>query len=379
MARIAVVTPYFPTSTNPSGGRSAYETLKELRRYADVQVIVPTATYPRWEILKPRSYLYTRPSLDYSPSLVKAKYLEYPAIPIVTRPINGFVCASRIRRQIEEYRPDLILNYWLYPQGFAAVMVARRLKIPSVVCAIGSDIRRIPDPLTRWFTLRTLHRASAVLTVSRELRDRVIGLGVPPGKAHAVLNGCDFSIFHPMDRSAVRAALGLQPDTKLILYVGTLKPSKGLRELKQAFLQLRAQDNRVCLAILGAGPLRPELEGAGIRFLGVCDADTVARWMNAADVLTLPSYSEGCPNVVVEALSCGRPVVATNVGGIPEVLGNDCGILVPPADVLRLAEGLRQSLSQSWNSEAISRSSRREWGQVAAETWEVCRSLLPGA
>lgn len=376
MPRIVVVTPYFPSSAHPHSGRSSYETLKELRRYADIQVICPIATYPQWSFLRPRSYLYRRASLDYAPPLISTRYLEYPVFPFLSRGVNGFVCAARIRALVEESRPDLVLNYWLYPEGYAAVSVARRLGVPSIVCSIGSDIRRIPEAVTRWFTICTMRRASAVLTVSRELRERVIGLGIPGEKVHAVLNGCDSQVFHPADRDAARRALGIAPQAELIVYAGSLIPTKGLRELKQAFLQLRPRRPNLRLAMLGAGSLRPELDGPGILLPGLCDVSAVVQWMNAANVFTLPSYSEGCPNVVIESLSCGCPVVATDVGGIPELIREDCGILVPPADSGRLAQALDEALSRTWDTEAISRSSCRGWDAVARETWNVCRAVL---
>ena len=95
--------------------------------------------------------------------------------------------------------------------------------------------------------------------------------------------------------------------------------------------------------------------------------------MRAADLFCLPSYSEGCPNVVVEALACGRPVVATRVGGIPELVKGTCGMLIPPRDIGELRRALDAALSKQWDGEEIARTSRRSWKDVAAETFAVCR------
>jgi teichuronic acid biosynthesis glycosyltransferase TuaC len=102
----------------------------------------------------------------------------------------------------------------------------------------------------------------------------------------------------------------------------------------------------------------------------------IARWLAASNVFCLPSHSEGCPNVVVEALSCGLPVVASNVGGIPELLNSRCGILVPPGDAQQLAQGLLRALDHPWNQEEIAKGSQRSWDEVACETYQVCRSLI---
>jgi glycosyltransferase involved in cell wall biosynthesis len=99
--------------------------------------------------------------------------------------------------------------------------------------------------------------------------------------------------------------------------------------------------------------------------------------MRAADVFCLPSYSEGCPNVVVEALACGRPVVATKVGGIPELVNETCGMLIPPRNAGELAKALDRALSKPWDSEEIARTFTRSWETVAAETLAVCRKVKP--
>ena len=108
---------------------------------------------------------------------------------------------------------------------------------------------------------------------------------------------------------------------------------------------------------------------------GRCDAAGIAQWMRAADVFCLPSYSEGCPNVVVEALACGRPLVATNVGGIPELVNDASGLLTPPRDAAALRESLDRALSRPWDSAEIARASTRSWDSVAAETLAVCRRV----
>ena len=101
--------------------------------------------------------------------------------------------------------------------------------------------------------------------------------------------------------------------------------------------------------------------------------------MNAADVFTLPSYSEGCPNVIIEALACGTPVVATDVGGTPELIKPECGLLVPSANTEALTAALDEAFAKNWDSDRIARSSCRGWDAAARETWEVCRVLLSGS
>jgi glycosyltransferase involved in cell wall biosynthesis len=301
----------------------------------------------------------------------------------VTRPFNGAVCARILLPHVRLSRPDVILNYWLYPDGYAAVRVGRELGVPVIVGAIGSDLRRRNDPFTIRFVRQTMLQADAVITVSQELRQQAVAQGVPAEKVTAILNGCDTSVFFPGDRATARGEVGCDPAGELIVYAGNLLVTKGLGELMQAFLELAKSRPQLHLAIVGQGPygetLARRAAAAGtvdrVIMAGRCDAKGIAQWMRAADVFCLPSYSEGCPNVVVEALACGRPVVATRVGGIPELVNENCGTLVSPRDAVALHAALAAALTKQWEPKEIASTSTRSWEQVAAETLAVCHKV----
>jgi teichuronic acid biosynthesis glycosyltransferase TuaC len=383
--KIVVVTPYFPVPADTHRGHSAYQTLLFLKEKADVEVICPLASYPRTKWLSPWSHRYHHPDLTYRPEGVKTTYFEYPALPLVSRPFNGLVCARRLEPYLSAMRPDVILNYWIYPEGFSAARIARKLGIPVIVGAIGSDLRVPGDPITFRLTLRTLQAADAILTVSEELRRRAIELGVPAAKVTTILNGCDFSIFRPGDRAAARRKLGVDPAAELLLYVGWISPTKGIAELTDAMISLAATHPRLRVTLIGEGgayrsvvEARAAAGGIAERFLflGLQPSGQVADWLRAADLFCLPSHSEGCPNVIVEAIACGRPVVATNVGGIPELVDESCGILVPPHDSRALAEALERALATSWDPSRIAAHLGRGWETVADETYELCCRVL---
>jgi glycosyltransferase involved in cell wall biosynthesis len=159
---------------------------------------------------------------------------------------------------------------------------------------------------------------------------------------------------------------------------------KGLRELVEAAASLHPLRPGLRVYLVGEGPDRAVIEatvqarGAGtyVHALPGCAPDDVVVWMTAADLVTLPSYMEGCPNVVLEALACGRPVVASQVGGIPEIMSNDCGRLVPPRDAAALAAAIGSVLDQSWDAAAIAAHWSRSWSTVAAELLAVFESVL---
>src|ERR1041384_1912124 len=147
MPRIAVVTPLFPIAEEPYRGKPIYQTVLALQKLAEVEVHCPVAVYP--PLLTPR-FRYHRPDLHYRPPGVHSvRYLEYPVIPVLSRPMNGELCAMRLERSLEKSRADVILNYWLYPEGYAAVKIARKFNKPVVVGSRGSDLHRIRDGFTR--------------------------------------------------------------------------------------------------------------------------------------------------------------------------------------------------------------------------------------
>jgi glycosyltransferase involved in cell wall biosynthesis len=377
MLKIAVITPYFPSSAEPWQGRSAYQTLRVLARDAEVRVFFPNAAYPSW--LKPRSRGHGKLDPSYSPPDVKVSYHNYPALPLVSRPMNGWMAARVLLPHVRGFAPDLIFGCFLYPDAFAALKIARALSVPVVAMGIGSDINRIGDPISALHTRTVLREADFVVTVSGDLRAKAVAMGASPTKARAILNGCDLSVFHVMDRLGARQRLDIRPDAEAVVYMGRMDVRKGFRELVDAAASLHPQRPGMQVYLIGEGPDKSRIESViqareatgYIHALQGCAADDVAIWMAAADLVTLPSYMEGCPNVVLEALACGRPVVATNVGGIPEIMNSECGRLVPPRDPAALALALAAVLDTTWDAAAISAQGSRSWSAVAAELLEV--------
>jgi glycosyltransferase involved in cell wall biosynthesis len=383
MLRIAVVTCYFPSSAEPWQGRSLYETLRVLARKADLRVFYPNASYPSW--LKPRSRVYSNLDASFSPPGVRASYFDFPALPVLSRPFNGWNSARVLLPAVRAFAPDLIFGCYLYPDCYAALRIGKALAVPVVAMSIGSDINRIGDPISAMHTRSVLRDGDAVVTVSGDLRRKVLAKGAAPETTRAIVNGCDLSVFHPSDRLAARRKLGITPSAQAVVYIGRMDVRKGLRELVEAAASLYALRPNLRVYLIGEGPDRPRLKSAiqainasaYIHALPACAFDEVAVWMAAADLVTLPSYMEGCPNVILEALACGRPVVATNVGGIPEILSCESGELVPPRDSATLAHALASVLDGNWDASDLSARGSRSWETVAAELLEVFESILP--
>jgi teichuronic acid biosynthesis glycosyltransferase TuaC len=380
--KIAVITQYFPTSEQPWAGHSAYQTLRWLARRNEVKVFYPAVRYPKR--LTPTTGQKSRLDVGYRPEGVEVEYIPYPALPAVSRPLNGWVASGRLLPYVRRFGPEIILNYVVYPDGYAALRVGKALGVPVVVTAIGSDLNRIPDPLCGALTRKTLRESDAVITVSGDLRKTAILLGADAGKSHAILNGCDTSVFFNRDKGEARAALGIDPSEEVVTYVGRMDVRKGLRELIEAVASLHEKRPRLRCYLVGDGSdegvLRELIAQKGaseyVRLMPPCRTDGVAQWMAAADLVTLPSYKEGCPNVVLEALAAGRPVVASNVGGIPELMDDSSGRLVPAMDAGALAVALDEVLAAKWSGDEIATRHQRGWDDVARDVEQVLESVM---
>jgi glycosyltransferase involved in cell wall biosynthesis len=247
----------------------------------------------------------------------------------------------------------------------------------------GSDINVMARDATIRRQLRSaLSAARGVIAVSGDLVGKVTALGARAADTLLLHNGIDRSKFQPRDRASLRNDLGLPSNRRSILFVGNLKRDKGVMDLLDAFRALSEADCAdVDLEIVGSGALQGELavaidaSGANhrVRLHGARPHDEIAAWLGACELLCLPSHAEGIPNVVLEAQACGRPVVATRIGGIPEVLDASAGLLVEPRAPALLAAALHTALRTTWDPQAIASSLiAQDWRESAVR---LCRFI----
>ena len=382
--RIALVTPMLPVPHDQTRGRYIHETARSLSKLATVKVFFQQLRYPKVPLLAPRSFIDGCVGPDYRIDGIDVETSSYPAFPLVSRAINGHVNAALMGSRVRAFKPDVMLGYWVYPDGYAALLVARGLRIPCVVGALGSDIH-VRSGLNDRMTRATISGADALLTVSEAMRQTAIrDFGAEPARVTTIVNGFNTGVFYLRDQAEMRRKLGIGQDEEMIVYVGRFIESKGMRELITAFQALCQQRPRVTLALIGDGVMKAGLEAliaeAGLQkrvhMPGGQSPQGVGDWIGASDVLTLPSWSEGYPNVVVEGVACGRPVVATDVGGTREILDGSNGILIPPRDPAALRDALARALDTPWDHAAIARAIRRTWDDVAVETLAVCERVV---
>jgi glycosyltransferase involved in cell wall biosynthesis len=244
--------------------------------------------------------------------------------------------AREARAQARRFRPEVVYAHFLVPSGLVAALAGGA---PLVVTAHGRDVRNVGAiPGIASLTRRTVRRASAVVAVShylaRELEQKIPDVR---GKLEVVDCGVDLERFAPRDQAEARRELGWSGEAPLYLCVGSLDERKNVLRLAHAFGRLGGGS----LVFVGEGPLRPALEQQpGIRVVGRLPHDQVERWLAAADAVCQPSLIEPFGQALLEALACARPVVATRLGGPPEFVTPEAGVLVDPGDEEELAAAL---------------------------------------
>ena len=332
------------------------------------------------------------------------RYVPAFYVPVVGRNLSWrtYLRALRAVRGRGRGR-DALLATWLYPDAVAASFFAQQEGLPLWIKIHGSDRFHLASPARRGVILDACSHARGIISNCEFLAGQLAEAGIDRGRIHVVPNGVDHARFRPIPRQEARDCLCNRysdtpilrhADTSVVLYAGHLVPVKGPDRLLQAWkilLERRQHSSTPTprhpntptlstaprLVMLGDGPMKKRLEGMA-RSLGVSDSvhfigprphDEMALWMNAADCLCLPSRSEGMPNVVLESLACGRPVVATDVGDVSRLVreGVD-GFVVKngPNFLARLAAALDGALDHEWDRKKIAAgTSRFSWGRAA--------------
>lgn len=382
--RLLVMTNLFPSSKEPTRGMYNLQLVRELRHLCELKVVAPLPWIPV-PLARAARYAFSDVPARELIEGIEVFHPRYFMVPKVGPSLYGYsfyISLMRYVRRIRETFPFKALYApWIYPDGFGGVMMARKLGVPVVVEALGSDINAYTasSPVRRRLIAVALKKSDGVIAVSSPLKEKMTGLGVDGSKITVITNGVDTRLFRPMDARECRIKTGLPPDGKVILFAGNLHPVKGIACLFEAVAGICRARPDVLLAVVGDGPLRGRLEKAAaskgiagnVLFAGRRPHEDMPVWMNACDVFCLPSLDEGCPNVVLEALSCGKSVVASKVGGIPDIITSpDRGILVPPGDAGKLAGGIVAALASPRG-----RGTRieRDWRTVAREVYGVLR------
>jgi teichuronic acid biosynthesis glycosyltransferase TuaC len=393
LLRILTFTSLFPNSVDPTHAVFVYQRCAHLARRTgnEVLVISPVPWFPRWlktERWRAASVLPAQEKIGEL-TVYHPRYFLVPKVSMLWHAVSMFLGSFQLALRLHrKAKIDCVDAHFVYPDGLAAVLLGKYLNVSVIVSARGTDINLFPSfrlirPMIRW----TLKRADGIIAVSAALKRNMVELGTPEEKILVIANGVDATRFHPVPPLTARSKLNLPANGKFFVSVGSLIPSKGHDLLVRAFSNVVQGRSDLRLYIVGDGPLRGALEGL-VKDLELTESVHILRkrpneelqlWYCAANASCLASSREGWPNVVTESLACGTPVVATAVGGIPEIVhSEELGILVERT-VESMAAGMRRALETSWNREAISRQTlARTWDMVAAEVEEVLQAGVKG-
>ncbi len=371
--KVLAITNLFPDSSRPGFATFNRQQMFHLSALCELRLITPVpwtrrlAMGLRGESPAPPEEFEGRAAIEYPtwyypPKILRDHYGAFYYNSIY-RAVDRAVAASR---------PDVIYATWAYPDCWAAVRMGRKLGVPVVSRLHGSDINDyMRYPGRKRLILEGLKGSARIISVSVDLKKKLVEEGIDPGSIEVLYNGIDRAIFHQEDRSGARHELGLSGKGKIVLFVGNLNAGKGVDLLIDAAAAAGIED--LTLHILGDGPsmgaLRNRAGERNVVFHGRQPFDRIGTWMNAADIFCLPSYDEGMPNVVLESLACGTPVVATDTGGIPEIISEASGMLFRKGDAEDLVLKLSRAFARDWDRGAI---------VSPAGTWEENAGSLAG-
>lgn len=362
--RILVLSHMYPNAVNEMSGIFVHNQSKALRDAGnDIRVVVPIPSFPLFPKWKGYRNLPRETTLDgipvyYVPTRMFPRGLFFSYYgEFYFRAVKPIIDTLK-----EEFPFDLIHCHTIFPDGYTGAKLKNEYGVPVVSTIHGSDILLYPKRTKRIYqrTVEALQENNHVITVSRRLQEEAEKM-VEDLPVSTIYNGFDPKQFFPIDREEAREKLALPLQGKKILFVGNLLPVKGVPYLLQAFQQLLQKERAIDLYLIGTGPLEGELrkqaQELGIaektHFMGRKPHDQIPLWVNSADVVVLTSLSEGLPSILLESMGCGRPMVATDVGGIKEILQDGVtGKLANSQDVDHITSCLQEVLlipDDDWN------------------------------
>lgn len=339
MIRLLTFSSLYPNSIKPRHGVFVEQRLRHLLESGEVEVrvVAPVPWFPlRNKVFGNYADFASVPKQERLHG-ISVIHPRYPLIPKISMNYAPWLMCRAMRPVLKKiiddgYDFDLIDAHYFYPDGVAAMRLGKLLNKPVVCTARGTDISLLPNYAgPRKMVLQTVANINGSITVCQALKNAIIKLGAEADKITVLRNGVDLELFQPLDRTQWRQKLGLNKTT--LLSVGNLIPLKGNHIIIPALAQLPDTE----LLIAGGGPEKQKLRELArksgvsdrVRFLGTIPQEQLRHYYSAVDALVLASSREGWANVLLEAMACGTPVIATNVWGTPEVVQNQhAGVLM---------------------------------------------------
>lgn len=403
--RVLILSENFPKPSAPELGTFVEQQASEIANMSQTTVIAPLI-FP----LNPKPhYKYIRSeSLELSGTSKNGRLNIhrpiYPGLPWHLDRFNVYssfsACWSSIKKKSINF--DVIHSHMSYPSGYVGLLLGRHLKKPVITTLHGGaenillKTKEFPfyEPLasnlysstTKKMFLKTLRYSDLVISNSNDVKEMVLGAGIKPKEIITIGNGVNSRKFSPMPQDYVRDRLNLPQGKKILLFIGTLNKGKNPKILLSVFGKLLKKNQQLLLVFIGDGPYRNGLKIRArkdgieqfVLFPGSKAHDEIPLWLNAADLFVFPSFYESFGCVLLEALSCGVPVITSNAGAIPEIIQDRIhGFLINPHEPESLRVSIEKALAQDWNRELLSDYAKAySWQNIAKQIYSQYERVL---
>ncbi len=386
MMKVLSFTTLWPNHMQPLHGLFVRERIKALAKLCELRVVAPVPWFLPIKFFGEQYYKYTQVRRYEKQDTLDVFHPRYLVLPKIGKFLDGLLMFYSLRHFLKQIRKDfsydLIDAHYAYPDGYAAGRLAKQCGVSYTVTARGSDITLLAREKLRGTRIRQcLLDAQRVICVAESLKtEMVTTLGIPSAKIDVIENGVDCRKFHSIPKLDARRRLKLPSNAHIILTVGQLRELKGFHLIIEAIYKLQTKRGTPPLHLLivgGKSLWDPSYKDLLVRqiaenslhelvsLVGPKHPDELKYWYSAADLFCLASSREGCPNVILESLACGTPVVGTAVGGIPQIISNqEVGILIErhPESI---RQGIAEALDRRWNHDKIIQYARKQY------SWEI--------
>lgn len=348
---ITIISNLYPNCVETTKGLFIKQLTDSISDKASVTVIAPLPFNPL-DLLRGGSPIPAKEIIDD----IEVYHPRYIVIPKMLRSLTGrffyWGIKGILKKLIDQGKADILSAHWMYPDGYGAVLAAKKFNKPIAVHALGCDINEYTKfKIRRKLITHALTESNVNIVKSQKLKDKITSLGVSEDKTKVILNGVDQNKFKRTKQEQARERLNLNYKKKYVLFIGNFQIEKGLANLIDAVNIIREEDFH--LLVIGGGPLESQIKqqitelklGDKITLIGRVEHNQIPDYLSAADTLCLPSLREGCPNVVLESLSSGTPVIASDVGAVPDIVSKpEWGVIVKPDSAPALAQGITDGL-----------------------------------
>lgn len=389
---LLVLTPSYPFEYH-YGGIFIKEQLNSFNDYfSDINVISHLSYFPKkfinFDFFKKYSTYRSYPT-DYVEENISIFFPRHFPLPksnnYIFFKIRCYLSFLSVQKLIKDKNIsfDLIHSHFLYPSGYMGMKLKEKYDVPLILTVHGGDIYDQPFQSQKkfFFAKHVLEEADHIITTSKRNYNIITKeMGIKTNKVNIIGNGFNEKLFYPMSKYEVRKELKIEPDIKIILSIGNTVKIKGHKYLIEAIYKMITINKKLICLIIGNGD-KTELNKLikklnlenHVKILDGQPHNELPIWINACDIFALPSLDEGFPTIVSEVLGCGKPVVATNVGNLPNIITKDLGILVKVKDSDDLASGITEALTKEWDNNKISEEAKKHytWTAISKQILKV--------